>query len=93
MRRFNTLAWKETDFSVVVDALSILIAGSDTGKFLDDLIAAGNDRERVWAVYIDWLITKANGMFVLDRHALRLLRHQLSGISDQEKALLVSQLP
>lgn len=43
--------------------------------------------------HTDWLITKANGMFVLDRHALRLLRHQLSGISDQEKALLVSQLP
>ena len=93
LRRFNTLAWKETDFSVVVDALSILIAGSDTGKFLDELIAAGNDRELVWAVYIDWLITKANGMFVLDRHALRLLRHQMSEVSDQEKALLVSQLP
>ena len=60
---------------------------------ITDLIAAGNDRELVWVVYIDWLITKANGMFVLDRHALRLLRHQLSGISDQEKSSLVSQLP
>jgi len=91
LRRFNTLAWKETDFSVVVDALSDLIAGSSTGRLLDELIAAGNTREMVWAVYLDWLIKEANGMFALDRHAVRLLRHEMSGVSDQQKEMLVSK--
>jgi Ca-activated chloride channel family protein len=89
LRRFNTLAWKETDFSVVVDALSDLIAGSSTGRLLDELIAAGNTREMVWAVYLDWLIKEANGMFALDRHAVRLLRHEMSGVSEQQKEILV----
>lgn len=91
LRRFNTLAWKETNFSVVVDALSDLIAGSSTGRLLDELIAAGNNREMVWAVYLDWLIAEANGMFAMDRHAMRLLRHEMSGVSDQQKEMLVSK--
>jgi len=92
LRRFNTLAWKETDFSVIVDALEQLVAGSDIGKLLDRLIAAGNPRERLWAIYLDALITKANGMFALDRHALRLLRHQIARASEEEKSLLASHI-
>ncbi len=92
LRRFNTLAWKETDFSVIVDALEQLVAGSDIGKLLDRLIAAGNLRERLWAIYLDALITKANGMFALDRHALRLLRHAMSLVSEEEKSILASHI-
>jgi hypothetical protein len=73
---------------LVVDALSKLIAGSDTAKLIDECVAAGHSREQVWAVYLDWLITKANGMFALDRHAVRLLRHSISGVGDQESAVL-----
>lgn len=91
LRRFNTLAWKETDFSVVVEALSDLIAGSSTERLLNELIAAGNNREMVWAVYLDWLLKEANGMFAMDRHAMRLLRHEMSGVSDQQKEMLVSK--
>ena len=90
LRRFNALAWKETDFAVVVDALEQLVAGSGIGKLLDQIIAAGNTREHVWAVYLECLIAKANGMFALDRHALRLLRHEISLISDQEKTSLAA---
>jgi Ca-activated chloride channel family protein len=88
LRRFNALAWKETDFKVVVDALSNLVAGSEIAKQLDEIIAAGHNREHVWVVYLEWLIAKANGMFAMDRHAVRLLRHELSGVGEQEKVTL-----
>lgn len=90
LRRFNALAWKETDFAVVVDALEQLVAGSGIGKLLDQIIAAGNTREHVWAVYLECLIAKANGMFALDRHALRLLRNAMSGVSEQDKTSLTA---
>ena len=92
LRRFNSLAWKKTDFSVVVDALSKLIEGSDTAKLIDEVIDAGHSREQVWAVYLDWLIAKANGMFALDRHAVRLLRNQTAGINEDIKCGLLRLL-
>jgi hypothetical protein len=87
LRRFNTLAWKETNFSVIIESLSDLIADSSTERLLGELIAAGNTREIVWAVYLDWLIKEANGMFAMDRHAVRLLRHEMSKVSDQQKGV------
>ncbi len=85
LRRFNALAWKETDFQVVVDGLSNLVAGSDTEKRIAEIVAAGYIREQVWAVYLDWLIEKANGMFALDRHAVRLLRRQIGDLDVKMK--------
>jgi len=92
LRRFNALAWKETDFKVVVDGLSNLVSGSDTAKLIAECVAAGHSREQVWAVYLDWLIAKANGMFAMDRHAMRLLRHEITGVGDEVKAVAVNKL-
>jgi hypothetical protein len=92
LRRFNSLDWKETDFSVVIDALSTLVAGSDTAKLIDEIIDAGYSREQVWAVYLDWLIAKANRLVALDRHAVRLLRNQMAGINEDTKCGLLKLL-
>jgi len=92
LRRFNSLAWKETDFAIVISELTRLTTISELAKALDSVISNGRSEAEVWAVYLNWLIEKSKGMFVTDRPAQRLLRRQLARLSDEHRAEILETL-
>jgi len=49
LRRFNALAETEADFTLIVDALSTSISGSETLQLIEYIIATGKYRYQVWA--------------------------------------------
>jgi len=91
LRRFNALAETEADFTLIVDALSTSISGSETLQLIDEIIATGKVREQVWAAYLDWSIAQATEIFEMNLCALRLLRYEVAGVDDQVKVIIAGK--
>lgn len=89
--RFNTIASKVVDFSLVVDELTEVVGNSAIGCGLNALISAGELRELVWAVYLDVLM-QHKSIFARYRHGARLLKRKLSEFSAEEKSSMLAQL-
>jgi Ca-activated chloride channel family protein len=82
---FNEAALVANNFSEAREL--VLVKNIDTGmtKLLASVTKDAGDLTTAWALLLDWLATQLAGHCTLNRHAQRLLRAQLAGVTDDVK--------
>ena len=88
LRQLNALARNTMDFSLVVEQLPMIVAGTEIGAAIDAVVEAGEQREVVWAVYLNVLMEQKS-IFIIYRHAARLLRFALKNVTTEARNALV----
>lgn len=85
---FNEAALVANNFSEAREL--VRVKNLDTGlvKLLALVTKDAGDLTTAWALLLDWLTTQLAGHCTLNRHAQRLLRSQLAGVTDDVKLLV-----
>jgi hypothetical protein len=74
----NASAVTMASYEEVLNVLMKLVQSTDIEKFVAEIQGDTLSNEQVWAVLLNWLATKFEGNFVLERHAQRMLKAQLA---------------